>query len=59
MPGINQMSSTEYENQYYQWLGSVWITRGDSAPIAIDMVAAADGISLAMLRLSTSVGHPA
>ncbi|QJY62565.1 IS3 family transposase [Salmonella enterica] len=26
----NQMSPTEYENQYYQRLGSVWIIRGDS-----------------------------
>ena len=26
----NQMSPTEYENQFYQRLGSVWIIRGDS-----------------------------
>ena len=26
----DQMSPTEYENQYYQRLGSVWIIRGDS-----------------------------
>lgn len=26
----DQMSPTEYENQYYQRLGSVWIMRGDS-----------------------------
>lgn len=25
-----QMSQTEYENQYYQQLGCVWIIRGDS-----------------------------
>lgn len=26
----DQMSPAEYENQYYQWLGSVSITHGDS-----------------------------
>ncbi|MBK5013400.1 IS3 family transposase [Pantoea sp. S62] len=26
----HQMSPIEYENQYYQPLGSIWITRGDS-----------------------------
>lgn len=26
----DQMSPTEYENQYYQRLGRVWIIRGDS-----------------------------
>ncbi|HAU3361936.1 TPA: IS3 family transposase [Salmonella enterica subsp. salamae] len=26
----DQMPPTEYENQYYQRLGSVWIIRGDS-----------------------------
>lgn len=29
----NQMSPTEYENQYYQRLRSVWIIRGDSIRI--------------------------
>ncbi|SUF18500.1 transposase IS3 [Salmonella enterica] len=29
----NQMSPTEYENQYYQRLGSVWIIRGDSSQL--------------------------
>ena len=28
----DQMSPAEYENHYYQRLGSVWITRGDSVP---------------------------
>jgi putative transposase len=29
----DQMSPTEYENQYYQRLASVWIIRGDSETI--------------------------
>ena len=33
----NQMSPTEYENQYYQRLGSAWITRGDS-DISINLI---------------------
>lgn len=32
----DQMSPTEYENQYYQRLGSVWIIRGDSGNERID-----------------------
>lgn len=28
------MPPTEYENQYYQRLGSVWIIRGDAIPPA-------------------------
>ncbi|MGF3694078.1 IS3 family transposase, partial [Salmonella enterica] len=31
----DQMSPTEYENQYYQRLGSVWIIRGDSVSVLI------------------------
>jgi len=31
---IDQMSLTEYKNQYYQRLGGVWIIRGDSIPAA-------------------------
>ncbi len=29
----DQMPPTEYENQYYQRFGSVWIIRGDSIKI--------------------------
>ena len=31
----DEMSPIEYENQYYQRLGSVWIIRGDSVSVPI------------------------
>ena len=41
----DQMSPTEYQNQYYQRLGSVWIIRGDSVVLIIIYCISHSGIS--------------
>ena len=38
----DQRSPTEYENQYYQRLGSVWIIRGDSKASRLGYVVSPD-----------------
>jgi putative transposase len=46
----DQMSPTEYENQYYQRLASVWIIRGDSETIIC--ISIPELIQINQLRIS-------